>query len=202
MGRELKTTIVADGVRSMAVVLLESEEIIVRGELRQRIPFSSISAARVSGATLDVTHALGHLSIELGDTADAWLARIRSPKSLIDKLGVGPTHRVVVLSLDDAVFLADLRTRCHHVTTRLTTSKPDVVVVGCRAMSDLDRLAEFEGKITRDGAIWTVWAKGRRELREDDIRRAATAAGLVDVKVVKFSETHSALKLVIPKDRR
>ena len=65
-----------------------------------------------------------------------------------------------------------------------------------------DGLAEFEGKITRDGAIWTVWAKGRRELREDDIRRAATAAGLVDVKVVKFSETHSALKLVIPKDRR
>lgn len=202
MGRELKTTIVADGVRGMALVLLESEEIIVRGDLRQRIPFSSISAARVAGTTLDITHALGHLSIDLGDSAEAWLARIRSPKSLIDKLGVAATHRVVVLSLDDLTFLADLRARCPHVTTRLTTTRPDVIVVGCRALSDLDKLAEFEGRITRDGAIWTVWAKGRRELREDDIRRAAGAAGLVDVKVVKFSETHSALKLVIPKDRR
>lgn len=202
MGRELKTMIVADGVRGTALVLLESEEIIVRGELRQRIPFSSISAARVARGTLDITHALGHLSIELGESADVWLARIRSPKSLIDKLGVAPTHRVVVLGVDDASFTTDLRERCHHVTTRLTTASPDVVVLGCRAPGDLDRLAECKDRIKRDGAIWTVWAKGRRELREDDIRRAAGAAGLVDVKVVKFSDSHSALKLVIPKDLR
>lgn len=202
MGRELKTTIVADGVRGMAVVLLESEEIIIRGDLRQRIPFSSISAARVARGTLDITHALGHLSIELGESAETWLARIRSPKALIDKLGVAPAHRVVVLGVEDAVFVAELRERCHHVTARLTTTAPDVIVFGCRALTDLDRLAEFEGRIKHDGAIWTVWAKGRRELREDDIRRAASAAGLVDVKVVKFSDSHSALKLVIPKDRR
>lgn len=171
--------------------------------MRPADSFWSISAARVAGTTLDITHALGHLSIDLGDSADVWLARIRSPKSLIDKLGVSSaTHRVVVLSLEDPAFLADLRARCSHVTTRLTTTRPDVVVLGCRALPDLDKLAECEGRITRDGAIWTVWAKGRRELREDDIRRAAGTAGLVDVKVVKFSETHSALKLVIPKDRR
>jgi len=202
MGRELKTTIVADGTRDTAMVLLESEEIIVRGRLRQRIPFSSISSARVSGGTLDITHALGHLSVDLGDDAEPWLSRIRSPKSLIDKLGIAPTHRVIVLSLDDEAFLADLRTRCAHVGTRLTSATPSVVITGLRTIADLDRLVDLEGRIARDGAIWTVWAKGRRELREDDIRRAAGAAGLVDVKVVKFSDTQSALKLVIPKDRR
>lgn len=31
---------------------------------------------------------------------------------------------------------------------------------------------------------------------------AALAAGLVDVKVARFSATHSALKLVVPKARR
>ena len=48
------------------------------------------------------------------------------------------------------------------------------------------------------GAIWVVWPKGRKELREDDVRNAAKAQGLVDIKVMSFSETLSALKLVIP----
>ena len=47
-----------------------------------------------------------------------------------------------------------------------------------------------------------MWPKGRPELREDDIRRAALAIDLVDVKVAAFSATHSALKLVIPVAKR
>jgi hypothetical protein len=39
-------------------------------------------------------------------------------------------------------------------------------------------------------------------LKETDVIAAARDAGLVDIKVVKFSETHSALKLVIPLSRR
>jgi hypothetical protein len=56
--------------------------------------------------------------------------------------------------------------------------------------------------LKRDGSIWVVWPKGRQELKENDIIVAAKDAGLVDVKVIKFSETHSALKLVIPLARR
>jgi hypothetical protein len=47
-----------------------------------------------------------------------------------------------------------------------------------------------------------VWPKGRPEFREDDVRRAALGAGLVDVKVVAFSAALSALKLVIPVAQR
>ncbi len=47
-----------------------------------------------------------------------------------------------------------------------------------------------------------VWAKGQKAFREDDARAAGPAAGLVDVKVASFSETLSALRMVIPvKDR-
>jgi hypothetical protein len=56
--------------------------------------------------------------------------------------------------------------------------------------------------LRRDGSIWVVWPKGREELKENDIIAAAKDAGLVDVKVAKFSETLSALKLVIPLSRR
>jgi hypothetical protein len=47
-----------------------------------------------------------------------------------------------------------------------------------------------------------VWAKGRKELNENHVRDAALDAGLVDVKVARFSATHSALKLVVPKAKR
>jgi hypothetical protein len=50
--------------------------------------------------------------------------------------------------------------------------------------------------------IWVVWPKGQKHIREDDIRRRAIACGLVDIKVCSFSDTLSALKLVIPKARR
>jgi hypothetical protein len=47
-----------------------------------------------------------------------------------------------------------------------------------------------------------VRPKGRTEITEDDVMKAGKAAGLVDVKVVRFSETHTAEKFVIPLSRR
>jgi hypothetical protein len=52
------------------------------------------------------------------------------------------------------------------------------------------------------GAVWVVWAKGRKGLNENHIRGAAIDAELVDAKVARFSATHSALKLVIPTAKR
>jgi hypothetical protein len=39
-------------------------------------------------------------------------------------------------------------------------------------------------------------------LREDDVRTAGPSAGLVDVKVVSFSDTLSGLKMMIPRALR
>ena len=44
----------------------------------------------------------------------------------------------------------------------------------------------------------SVRRKGRKDLTEGDVRAAGKAAGLVDVKVVRFSDTHTAEKFVIP----
>ena len=52
------------------------------------------------------------------------------------------------------------------------------------------------------GTMWMIRPKGRREITDGDVISAARAAALVDVKVVRFSETHSAEKFVIPKDKR
>jgi hypothetical protein len=52
------------------------------------------------------------------------------------------------------------------------------------------------------GALWVVRPKGRREITESDVMAAGKAAGLVDVKVVSFSDTHTAEKFVIPVAQR
>jgi hypothetical protein len=69
-------------------------------------------------------------------------------------------------------------------------------------VADLARLPSLIGWIEPAGALWAVWLKGRKGLNENHVREAALDAGLVDVKVARFSATHSALKLVVPKAKR
>jgi hypothetical protein len=66
----------------------------------------------------------------------------------------------------------------------------------------LKKLAELEPLIKRNGSIWVVSPRGRPEIRDVVVIEAAKRAGLVDNKVVRFSDTHTALKLVIPVARR
>jgi hypothetical protein len=47
-----------------------------------------------------------------------------------------------------------------------------------------------------------VFPKGRKDLREVDVIETGVDAGLVDNKVVRFSDTHTALRFVIPVARR
>jgi hypothetical protein len=49
-----------------------------------------------------------------------------------------------------------------------------------------------------NGALWVIRPKGRPAISERAVMAAGKAAGLVDVKVVSFSPTHTAEKFVIP----
>jgi hypothetical protein len=125
-----------------------------------------------------------------------------SKRSRLDKLGVRPGMRVAVLGLVDAGFVAELGTRTSDVSFTRAREDTELVVLAVEDTRGLARLAAIKPLIRRDGAIWAVWPKGRPALREDDVRAAAIACGLVDIKVMAFDERLSALKLVIPvKDR-
>ena len=125
-----------------------------------------------------------------------------SPRSRLDKLGVKPGARVSVLGIGDAEFRRDLAERTADVSIGRAKRDSDVVFVAMEKTSDLARLERLRASIKRNGAIWVVWPKGRREFREDDVRAAGPGMGLVDVKVVAFSDTLSALKMVIPVKER
>ena len=123
---------------------------------------------------------------------------VRYPRPLLDKLGVKPDARVAVMGVEDAGFVRSLEERTGDISRR-ARKESDLIFFGVRAARDLDRLAALGEMIRPAGAVWVVRAKGDGAVvKESDVMAAAKRAGLVDIKVVSFSQSHSALKLVIP----
>ena len=122
---------------------------------------------------------------------------VPSTRPLLDKLGVKPGDRISLLGLHDAAFLDLLKDRSRDVASRPRKGS-DVIFFYVNDRRNLPRLANLRTYLKPAGAIWVLWPKGRREFREDDIRAFGPEAGLVDVKVVAFSFTLSALKMVVP----
>lgn len=203
MGQEILCAVRVGRKTATGKALLETDEIIFRSpDLRLKIPVSQIEKLEAADGRLSVSYAGTTAVFDLGPKAAVWVDKIRNPKSLIDKLGINPEHRVAVVAMRDEGFLAQVRARTPDVSTRLRTSV-DVVLLGAETMEELlARLPKARDAIKRDGMIWTVTPKGKGGLREADVMAAGKAAGLVDVKVAAFSPTHSALKFVIPKALR
>jgi len=161
------------------------------------VPLAGAQDVRAEKGVLTLTHGGQALALKLGDQAERWAARIAHPPSRLDKLGVKPGLRVQAIGLDgDASFLGEVRGRGATLVTR---GAADLVFYRIESARELARLSPLAKAIEPDGAIWVLWPKGRKELREDDVRAAALALTLVDVKVVSFSDVLSGLKLVVRK---
>lgn len=201
MGQEA-TCVARIGRRTLeGRALLESSEVIFRGEERVVVPFESIRSATAANGVLRLQAGKRTVALELGPLAEKWLAKIRHPKSVIDKLGVKPGQVISVLGVSDAGFMKDARARAEVTGGRLRKGS-DLVFLAADSPAALRRLTSARDAIARDGGIWVVWPKGQAHIKEDHVRAAGKVAGLTDIKVVAFSATHSALKLVIPVAKR
>jgi hypothetical protein len=123
-----------------------------------------------------------------------------SDKPRIDKLGVKDGARVYLDGVFDAAFTVELAQRGARTVRKIADA--DLVFVALEDPPALGKLGALRGQLRDDAAVWAVWPKGRPVLKEDHIRAAAMAERLVDVKVMKFSESHSGLKLVVPVAQR
>ena len=124
-------------------------------------------------------------------------ADLYSARPLLDKLGVRPGSRVVIVNLDDVAFMKLVRERTSDVVTRKPRSKVDLVFMGANSAADLRRLHEAKKWIEPNGAVWVVRRKGAGSpLRDTDLIEAGLAAGLVDNKIASFSDTHGAMRFV------
>jgi hypothetical protein len=124
--------------------------------------------------------------------------RSYADRPLLDKLGVKPESRVAVIGVRDASFLAQLQRRAADVSRGRPKPDSDLILFDAEAAKDLEELSSLCRLLKPNGAIWVVYPKGRQEIREIVVIAGAKRAGLVDNKVVRFSDTHTALRLVIP----
>jgi hypothetical protein len=166
--------------------LLETDELIFRAaDVRLKIPFRKMTAIDADGKWLRVA-------------AAKWADKIRNPKSVIDKLGVKAGSRVALLSIADAEFRRDLKSRTDDISEGKAAKDSDSIFFGANRDESLNDLRKLKPLLKPNGAIWVVYPKGQREITEAGVLSAGKRGGLVDVKVVRFSATHTALKFVIP----
>lgn len=202
MGLELECAVVFSGRSSKGKALLETDTLLFRGDFRLEIFFKTIQALVVEGQVLKVTFPDGIALFQLGPQAEKWAEKIRNPKGLIDKLGVKTDSIVSVLKIQDESFRKELQGRAKEISEDKAKKESDLIFLGVETLSDLKKLKTLVKAIKRDGAIWTVSPKGKSGIKESEIFSAAKEAGLVAVKVARFSESHTANKFVIPVARR
>jgi hypothetical protein len=123
-----------------------------------------------------------------------------SDRPLLDRLGVKPGQRISITGVEDPGPLVSLlRERTDDIATDSPRVDSDLLFVRAGQRGDLDQLSDLRRYIKDSGAIWVLRVKGgARTLAETDIINAARAAGLVDNKIASFSDTESAMRLVVP----
>src|SRR6202047_4823255 len=119
MGSAVKSRVRFGKQESEGKALLETSEIIFRGDFRLKIPFATIQSIKVVGDDLQVQSAEGATIFKLGSaTAAKWRDKILHPKTRIEKLGIRPGTRVSLIGFEnqDEEFLKEIESTKALVT--------------------------------------------------------------------------------------
>jgi hypothetical protein len=201
MGNEARCTARFGKQQSEGRALLETSEILFRGDFRLKILFSSIKSAKSVGGELRLQTPEGLAVFELGDTAAKWCDKILHPKPRVEKLGVKPGAKVSLLGSFDEEFLRELRELDSLVTNGKAAEDAEWIFFAADVQKHLAQVSKLAKSLKGAASLWIVYPKGRKDITENDVLAAGRKAGLKDVKVVGFSATHTGLKFVIPDGR-
>jgi hypothetical protein len=202
MGSDAACTLHLDGRATRGTALLEQHDLIFRGPFRLAIPLKEIQSARATGGSLAIRFGARSATFDLGAPAARWADKIMNPPSRADKLGMKPGLTVLLMGVSDPAFRAELVSRDVKIVTKEPADGADAVFFAAERPAALNRLARLRLALKPNGAIWVVRPKGQAGVSESAVMAAGKQAGLVDVKVVSFSDTHTAEKFVIPVAKR
>ncbi len=123
-----------------------------------------------------------------------------SGKSLIDKLGLKPGAKAIVIAPPAAYAALTDNAAIAPKKKAPATGSFDFIHLFVKAAADLARdLPKLEPRLADGGMIWVSWPKktSKRfvDLTEDGIRKVCLPMGLVDVKVCAVDADWSGLKL-------
>lgn len=195
MGQELSAVCHWQGRSAAGKAHLEGDHLLFRGDFRLRISFASLTGVAVEEGRLRLLMADGTAELELGAKAADWAERIRNPKSVLDKLGIGPGVPVTLLGApaDPALTAALAKAGIEPGPAGLDGG---VILLTAAVAADLAAVADAAAGLGPKAALWIVYPRGRRDITQADVFAAGKGAGLVDTKVCAVSPTATALRFV------
>ncbi len=173
-------------LNSSGRLALETSEIIYRSDaLRLKISLKDIRSATAEGGSLIIAWSGAQAVFEIGPKAPKWVDKILNPPSLATKLGIKPGLKISIRGdLGSAFKPAPL------------VPGSDIILFHAATLEDLEEVPKLITSLAPKGALWIIYPKGRKDIRESDVRSAALGAGLVDIKVAAFDKTLTATKWV------
>ncbi len=198
MGREAICDCTFNGTTTKVKALLESEELILRGDIHLRAPLHALHHVRVESQSLCFNLDEGPIRLDLGAAvAKSWAKKIKTPPpSLADKLGITGKNVRTIGPISDRA-LASALTSAALISPR----NPDLILSYVDTAESLaTTLREAKAQLARSIPIWLVYRKGPgHPLNESAIRTTLRAQGLMDTKVASVSAELTALRFNLSK---
>jgi phosphopantothenate synthetase len=171
------------------------------GPTKFRFRLAEIRNPRLEGTNVCFDFHGNAVEIFLSERAAArWIEYILNPQSLADKLGVREGQVVRVLNLEDSELIEALESKQVNVVHN-GRARCDVVMLGVERASELRQLGDLSENLAPGGSIWVVLTKNLRTVTKANVLTVAREAGMSNVKVVDYSETQAAYKIVHPETR-
>jgi len=183
MGLEAETTLETEGQRHRVKALLESHELILRGDFRRTLPIGEIGGVAVRDGALHFTHGGVDYVLHL-PRAETWARKLTTPPpSLASKLGISPGKPAFVVgAVDDDALKAAL-----EGNVVADSSQAAQIVIVAETADALPAAADLP--------VWIVYPKGAKSpLPESAVRGHMRAIGLVDTKTCSVSARLTALR--------
>ncbi len=166
-------------------------------EFRFKILLKDLTRVVPAGEFLELKSKGQTARLQLGEKVAAkWADKILNPPGRLVKLGVKPDSRVFLEGEFEAAFTQEIGARAASVAAA------DLIFLAARDQSALLNVGALAKRMPSGAVLWIVYPKGRTDIRELDVLNAGRSAGLKDVKVVRFSESETALKFVVPVSAR
>ena len=196
MGREAQCECECNGERATIKALIEPPELILRGEIRRRLPFSQLKQVRADGQFLRFLCGPDTFVLALGTAiAEKWATALTTPPpSLAKKLGISADTVVRVIGAVDDEVLREALSSAKAVADK----DADLILARVNSPQELaSALRSAAKQLAARVPIWFIYLKGRgHAINENDVRSSGLAAGIVDTKVASVSPTLTALRFI------
>src|SRR5580693_892053 len=154
MGNEANCKVRFGKQESEGKALLETSEILFRGEFRLKIPFSTIKSVKAADGELRVHTSEGLAVFHLGPAAEKWRDKILHPKSRIEKLGMKAGAKVSLLGKFDAGFLGELSKLTKSVSKGKVAPESEWIFFAADSKDDLGSVSKISKSMQGAAALW------------------------------------------------